>query len=190
MYKLFVISTFGFYLIVTVQSACSSDKDKGDNNCDSVESIRWYHNEKKFRCMAFTYLGCGGNDNNFLTYDACQAKCSIADGPACLSAAFSQPPRMPAWAHRLGPRWCQTVGCPGGYECQNGGLVSQCCNSSTESFDVCLKIVSSVILKFILLYLTQIDARRRTLTRVGSCQQLIHIWARRHALTRVGTRQA
>uniref|UniRef100_A0A915JM12 BPTI/Kunitz inhibitor domain-containing protein n=1 Tax=Romanomermis culicivorax TaxID=13658 RepID=A0A915JM12_ROMCU len=133
MYKAFVISTIAYYLLVAVQGDCSSDKDKGTETCGSTQSIRWYFNQKKFRCMAFTYLGCGGNGNNYITYDKCQT-CSPADGPTCLSAAFSPPPPRPAGSGSLGPRWCKTVGCPTGYECQNGGMTSQCCNSTTENW--------------------------------------------------------
>uniref|UniRef100_A0A915JMC4 BPTI/Kunitz inhibitor domain-containing protein n=1 Tax=Romanomermis culicivorax TaxID=13658 RepID=A0A915JMC4_ROMCU len=134
MFKLFVFSTFIYYLLVAVHGDCSMDKDKGNSSCGSKPSIRWYFNQKKFRCMVFTYMGCGGNDNNFESLDACQGKCHPADGLACFSASFSPPAPMPAGALRLGPHWCQIIGCPTGYQCQTGGLISQCCNSATENW--------------------------------------------------------
>uniref|UniRef100_A0A915JMM8 BPTI/Kunitz inhibitor domain-containing protein n=1 Tax=Romanomermis culicivorax TaxID=13658 RepID=A0A915JMM8_ROMCU len=134
MYERFVISIFSYYFLVAVQGDCSSDKDKGNNTCGSPHSIRWYFNQKKFRCMAFTYLGCDGNDNNFQSYDACQTKCRPVDGSACFSAAYSPPSPMPVSGFRSGPRWCEAIGCPTGYECQNGGMTSQCCHSATEDW--------------------------------------------------------
>jgi len=40
---------------------------------------RWYYNGKD--CVRFIYGGCQGNTNNFLTKQACQARCDICDLP-------------------------------------------------------------------------------------------------------------
>uniref|UniRef100_A0A915HPD7 BPTI/Kunitz inhibitor domain-containing protein n=1 Tax=Romanomermis culicivorax TaxID=13658 RepID=A0A915HPD7_ROMCU len=63
-----------FFCIVAIDGLCRTEKDKG-YACDKPHSMRWYFNEKKFRCMVFTYLGCGGNGNNFASLNDCQRRC-------------------------------------------------------------------------------------------------------------------
>ncbi|KAH7987061.1 hypothetical protein HPB52_024544 [Rhipicephalus sanguineus] len=41
---------------------------------------RFFYNTETRRCEQFVYGGCGGNGNNFLTYDACQKKCKTVFG--------------------------------------------------------------------------------------------------------------
>ncbi|XP_036347138.1 tauPI-stichotoxin-Hcr2c-like [Rhagoletis pomonella] len=36
---------------------------------------RYYYNPASGRCQIFTYGGCGGNSNNFVTLRACVARC-------------------------------------------------------------------------------------------------------------------
>ena len=36
---------------------------------------RYYFNKRAGKCQQFSYGGCKGNANNFLTYDSCYAKC-------------------------------------------------------------------------------------------------------------------
>ena len=36
---------------------------------------RYYFNKRAGKCEEFTYGGCKGNANNFLTYDTCYSKC-------------------------------------------------------------------------------------------------------------------
>ena len=36
---------------------------------------RYYFNKRAGKCEQFTYGGCKGNANNFLTYDTCYSKC-------------------------------------------------------------------------------------------------------------------
>ena len=49
---------------------------------------RFFYNQDTGRCENFIYGGCGGNDNNFRSYDACARKCvnNAAD-----SSAVAQP---------------------------------------------------------------------------------------------------
>jgi hypothetical protein len=39
---------------------------------------RYYYNKTKKTCEEFIYGGCGGNENNFQTYDECMEQCSNA----------------------------------------------------------------------------------------------------------------
>lgn len=43
-------------------------------NCQNYE-VRWYFDTKEERCRQFYYGGCGGNDNNFASEDACLNRC-------------------------------------------------------------------------------------------------------------------
>ena len=35
----------------------------------------FFDNEQSKKCQAFTFMGCGGNENNFITKHECQAVC-------------------------------------------------------------------------------------------------------------------
>nr|CAI5860885.1 unnamed protein product [Callosobruchus analis] len=37
---------------------------------------RWYYDTRERACRQFYYGGCGGNDNNFQTEQACRARCT------------------------------------------------------------------------------------------------------------------
>ncbi|MCP9260627.1 Kunitz/Bovine pancreatic trypsin inhibitor domain protein [Dirofilaria immitis] len=42
---------------------------------------RWYFDQNSRQCLQFTYTGIGGNENNFLTANACMQKCPILQNP-------------------------------------------------------------------------------------------------------------
>ena len=42
--------------------------------CSSGEA-RWFYNRQTHQCTPFFYSGCGGNGNNFLTKEHCEARC-------------------------------------------------------------------------------------------------------------------
>lgn len=54
-------------------SQCFQDADTG--NCKS-SLLRWYFHSSSSTCRMFTWGGCGGNNNNFLTEAKCEARCS------------------------------------------------------------------------------------------------------------------
>jgi len=37
--------------------------------------LRWYYDQESKRCEEFTYGGCAGNDNNFVSHHKCQERC-------------------------------------------------------------------------------------------------------------------
>jgi hypothetical protein len=53
-------------------SACTATPDSG--NCDAYLE-RWYHDPNTGLCRGFVYGGCGGNDNNYETFEECQQAC-------------------------------------------------------------------------------------------------------------------
>ncbi|XP_053405140.1 carboxypeptidase inhibitor SmCI-like [Mercenaria mercenaria] len=43
-------------------------------DCDKLRT-RYFYDNRLSRCVPFTYSGCGGNENNFLTLRACKKTC-------------------------------------------------------------------------------------------------------------------
>ncbi|XP_017380594.1 tissue factor pathway inhibitor 2 [Cebus imitator] len=56
-------------------SYCYSPKDEG---LCSANVTRYYFNPRYKTCEAFTYTGCGGNDNNFVSRKGCIRACEKA----------------------------------------------------------------------------------------------------------------
>uniref|UniRef100_F6V7B1 Tissue factor pathway inhibitor n=1 Tax=Equus caballus TaxID=9796 RepID=F6V7B1_HORSE len=54
-------------------SFCYSPKDEG---LCSANVTRYYFNPRHKACEAFTYTGCGGNDNNFVNRKDCKQVCA------------------------------------------------------------------------------------------------------------------
>ena len=59
--------------MVQAQDICQQPKKVGP--CKAAHP-RFYFNKDAGKCEEFTYGGCGGNENNFKTLEACQAKCT------------------------------------------------------------------------------------------------------------------
>ncbi|XP_041039911.1 tissue factor pathway inhibitor 2-like [Carcharodon carcharias] len=57
-------------------SFCFKPKDRG--YC-AAEMLRFYFNKEKGCCETFSYSGCGGNDNNFISLELCQKICQPSD---------------------------------------------------------------------------------------------------------------
>ncbi|XP_063871697.1 papilin-like isoform X6 [Scylla paramamosain] len=66
------------------ESTCPGDKADFDEdvcylasspgNCDEHEQ-RWFFDAAVGQCKSFVYSGCGGNNNNFATYEDCENSC-------------------------------------------------------------------------------------------------------------------
>lgn len=54
------------------KDACHKAAETG--NCQNYEA-RWYFDTKEERCRQFYYGGCGGNENNFASEEACLGRC-------------------------------------------------------------------------------------------------------------------
>ena len=54
--------------------------------CDGV-CPRFFHNTKTDACEPFTFGCCGGNANNLLTLDECEATCDAAAAAGAIPAA-------------------------------------------------------------------------------------------------------
>lgn len=82
---------------------CSPPPDPGP--CRGAES-RYYFDVAAPECLPFTYGGCQGNDNNFLTKDECDATCRF-QGVTCTTCAHGGYP-----ASGCSPRTTDCGGCP------------------------------------------------------------------------------
>lgn len=62
---------------------CTQDQEAG---VGSVQLTRFYFNKQTKLCEEFMYFGAGGNRNNFLTLEECQAQCpgSELHGRSCI----------------------------------------------------------------------------------------------------------
>ena len=52
--------------------ACNAPAETG--NCEAYFE-RWFHDPTTGLCRPFVYGGCGGNENNYETFEACQKAC-------------------------------------------------------------------------------------------------------------------
>ncbi|CAI4220842.1 unnamed protein product, partial [Auanema sp. JU1783] len=50
---------------------------KNDDHCLAQASYRFYFDREYGKCSQFWYLGCGGNANNFHSFEVCQRTCQI-----------------------------------------------------------------------------------------------------------------
>ncbi|VDM58987.1 unnamed protein product [Angiostrongylus costaricensis] len=48
-----------------------------DSNCLPDAGFRFYFSRSQGKCLRFWYHGCGGNANNFYSYEVCQRTCEI-----------------------------------------------------------------------------------------------------------------
>lgn len=46
------------------------------HSCQGGE-MRYYYDVHDAECHTFNFSGCGGNGNNFLTYDTCMDTCRL-----------------------------------------------------------------------------------------------------------------
>ncbi|XP_068083649.1 papilin [Anabrus simplex] len=78
--------------------ACEQPKQEGP--CKGNYS-RWYYNQESHMCERFTYGGCKGNANNFLTESACHQQClqpgKSRDSCALPRAQGNCTERLPRW---------------------------------------------------------------------------------------------
>ena len=79
-----VIKLLNIYIAAT--PVCEQQKDAG--YCHSDGRQRWYFDQEKQKCQAFTYSGCGGNANNFASEVLCMRHCGGNTGLRLYFKAF------------------------------------------------------------------------------------------------------
>ncbi|CRL08233.1 CLUMA_CG021033, isoform B [Clunio marinus] len=71
-------------LIVVIKcgiARCDLPLDEGFSCDGGVPETRFYYNSLGGFCLSFEYLGCGGNDNSFVSSTFCETFC-ITQGDA------------------------------------------------------------------------------------------------------------
>lgn len=74
---------------------------------------RFYYNKFTGFCEPFVYEGCNGNNNNFLTLEDCQKKCSKLSCPIPSCAVSCE------YGYAYTENGCQTCTCADGYACKD-----------------------------------------------------------------------
>ncbi|VDN01758.1 unnamed protein product [Thelazia callipaeda] len=96
--------------------------------------LRYYYDKESGRCREFAYFGVKGNENNFLTEEACEAMCPVIPNP-CLNG-------KPLTNSEKEPIICGSgESCPDNYFCHIGGTpeTTNCCLGSTDACNLPLE---------------------------------------------------
>ncbi|XP_066141086.1 papilin isoform X3 [Euwallacea fornicatus] len=95
----------------TVAEVCQQTADQG--SCQELNHRRWYFDNTQGECKVFIYSGCGGNQNNFVSFQSCLDYCKDF-------LPYTEPPVVEPG---IGTRECQdkfeectTLRCPYGIE--------------------------------------------------------------------------
>ncbi|XP_012935125.1 tissue factor pathway inhibitor [Aplysia californica] len=83
---------------INVHPRCLLPKYGGLSECD-INSISYYYNSESGECESFTFSGCMGNSNNFMTKESCTKSCILNEigehpfngHPDCLLPKWSGP---------------------------------------------------------------------------------------------------
>ncbi|VDM57170.1 unnamed protein product [Angiostrongylus costaricensis] len=62
---------------------CTLDRDRGVVHDTVKPSVRYYFDYETTACLAFEYLGSGGNDNNYEEISDCILSCTYQDYTGC-----------------------------------------------------------------------------------------------------------
>ncbi|XP_055618805.1 papilin isoform X1 [Toxorhynchites rutilus septentrionalis] len=68
---------------------CFLEMDSGDRDCSTWEN-RYFYDRSSGTCMAFTYTGCAGNENNFASFEQCDHACGQAEDACTLRPAYGR----------------------------------------------------------------------------------------------------
>ncbi|KAK6010131.1 Kunitz/Bovine pancreatic trypsin inhibitor domain protein, partial [Ostertagia ostertagi] len=127
---------------------CKLDKSKGVacQGQGAQPSVRYYFDYNTATCLAFEYLGCGGNANNYRTSSDCFSNCFFADQSGCagmypsarLSNGYSiicprlmLPPGTKPATTIVGPK-LNKEDCPLDHSCRMGAFFGTCCPQANE----------------------------------------------------------
>ncbi|VDO41611.1 unnamed protein product [Haemonchus placei] len=120
------------------RESCKLDRNKGRACKEGKPSVRYYFDYHTFECLAFEYLGCDGNENNYPTSSACNSDCKLGtilpQNDLFLFFSFFlvfNPPCITTPAPRNTPKLNED-GCPLDHKCVMGAFFGFCCNRANE----------------------------------------------------------
>uniref|UniRef100_A0AAF5PS51 BPTI/Kunitz inhibitor domain-containing protein n=2 Tax=Wuchereria bancrofti TaxID=6293 RepID=A0AAF5PS51_WUCBA len=92
---------------------------------------RWFFDQNSRQCLQFIYTGLGGNENNFLTAEACMQKCPVLRNPCPFESTIASSNNLLALAK------CNVQNayyCPPTYWCHVGGDADTtvCCPGAAD----------------------------------------------------------
>ncbi|CDW52677.1 kunitz:Bovine pancreatic trypsin inhibitor [Trichuris trichiura] len=95
---------------------------------------RYYFNSRLKMCVLFTYGGLGGNQNNFISKDACESTCRDA-----LKICANGLPAVGPAGERLQCSESESSACPAGYWCHFGASpkTTVCCPKDSPGSSAC-----------------------------------------------------
>ncbi|KAK6102220.1 Kunitz/Bovine pancreatic trypsin inhibitor domain family protein [Brugia pahangi] len=106
----------------TREYTCQVSFSKGVT-CDIPSSYRYFYNSQIQECENFLYNGCGGNSNNFQSYEQCESYCNDRKCPNGGS------PKRNEFNKQID--CSSTVSCPNTHECTSltsgNSIVNRCC---------------------------------------------------------------
>ena len=102
---------------LSLAEVCTLDADVGD--CKAAIP-RYFHNQQSGRCERFSYGGCGGNENRFVTLEECQEACGVESPCNLIDCA----PGAICHVDTDGDAECMSItsclirSCPTGFSCE------------------------------------------------------------------------
>ncbi|XGW01437.1 hypothetical protein V3C99_013967 [Haemonchus contortus] len=110
---------------------CAEPWTKGEGNSALT---RFYYDAVQRKCLAFNYLGLKGNQNNFLTKEACEALCPVWVNPCAVGQPILTPDQRPFHCNQNAP-------CSSGYYCHIGfdESTTVCCQSEGDPCSLVVK---------------------------------------------------
>ena len=106
---------------------CDQEVSKG---VGAAQLLRYHYNQLSRTCNQFRYSGLGGNENNFLTKAACEARCPVFVSPCAAGA--------PEMDESLMPIACSAADnstCSPGHWCHIGASeqTTICCSGASQA---------------------------------------------------------
>ncbi|EYC23834.1 hypothetical protein Y032_0015g2856 [Ancylostoma ceylanicum] len=135
------------------RETCKLDRNRGYTCNNTRPSVRYFFDYRTFSCLAFEYLGCGGNDNNYRTPQDCASDCKLMDLSGCsgmyppargtngqalicgppvlMGAPPGAPPPSTTPPTKNSPKLNED-GCPKDHKCVMGAFFGFCCPKANE----------------------------------------------------------
>ncbi|CAJ0582280.1 unnamed protein product, partial [Mesorhabditis spiculigera] len=133
-----LVLLLSIFLLSALAQDCSQPPDRGQRCPENQPKQKFAYDTAKGKCVPLYYLGCQGNDNQFLTFAECQKACQNSDMTTAPNTNSTDNIAMTcglATGAKLlyNADKCESSKCATGYECKN----EYCCPTKETicSFD-------------------------------------------------------